>query len=119
MYPSNFVYRVDLEFPKIEVRFQDLTIESFVHTGSRALPTIPNFICNMTEVYSEHNSEENSYEINPWTGRCFELQIEMTQFGCHLGSVKEDADLQGKEKQAHNFTQHQWHNKAFQVDFAI
>ncbi|KAI6679422.1 hypothetical protein NL676_033303 [Syzygium grande] len=40
---------VDLEFPKIEVRFQDLTIESFVHTGSRALPTIPNFMCNMTE----------------------------------------------------------------------
>ncbi|KAI3421393.1 uncharacterized protein J3R85_012430 [Psidium guajava] len=40
---------VDLEFPKIEVRFQDLTIESFVHTGSRALPTIPNFICNMAE----------------------------------------------------------------------
>lgn len=40
---------VDLEFPKIEVRFRDLTVESFVHTGSRALPTLPNFICNMTE----------------------------------------------------------------------
>ncbi|KAI4377121.1 hypothetical protein MLD38_014805 [Melastoma candidum] len=40
---------VDLEFPKIEVRFQDLTVESYVHTGSRALPTIPNFIFNMTE----------------------------------------------------------------------
>ncbi|KAL3532403.1 hypothetical protein ACH5RR_005924 [Cinchona calisaya] len=41
--------RVDLEFPKIEVRFQHLTVESFVHVGSRALPTIPNFIFNMTE----------------------------------------------------------------------
>ncbi|XP_061345283.1 ABC transporter G family member 32 isoform X2 [Gastrolobium bilobum] len=40
---------VDLEFPKIEVRFQNLTVETFVHVGSRALPTIPNFICNMTE----------------------------------------------------------------------
>ncbi|WRX34653.1 ABC transporter-like [Theobroma cacao] len=40
---------VDLEFPKIEVRFQNLTVESFVHVGSRALPTIPNFIFNMTE----------------------------------------------------------------------
>lgn len=40
---------VDLEFPKIEVRFQNLTVESFVHLGSRALPTIPNFIFNMTE----------------------------------------------------------------------
>ncbi|XP_044471916.1 ABC transporter G family member 32-like isoform X2 [Mangifera indica] len=40
---------VDLDFPKIEVRFQNLTVESFVHLGSRALPTIPNFILNMTE----------------------------------------------------------------------
>ncbi|KAJ7956612.1 Pleiotropic drug resistance ABC transporter [Quillaja saponaria] len=42
---------VDLEFPKIEVRFQHLTVESFVHVGSRALPTIPNFICNMAEAF--------------------------------------------------------------------
>ncbi|KAL2479687.1 ABC transporter G family member 32 [Abeliophyllum distichum] len=41
--------RVDLDFPKIEVRFQHLTVESFVHIGSRALPTIPNFIFNVTE----------------------------------------------------------------------
>ncbi|GFY80938.1 pleiotropic drug resistance 4 [Actinidia rufa] len=41
--------RVELVFPKIEVRVQHLTVESFVHVGSRALPTIPNFIFNMTE----------------------------------------------------------------------
>ncbi|KAK3210798.1 hypothetical protein Dsin_015504 [Dipteronia sinensis] len=40
---------VDLDFPKIEVRFQNLLVESFVQVGSRALPTIPNFIFNMTE----------------------------------------------------------------------
>ncbi|KAL6223964.1 hypothetical protein ACLB2K_002821 [Fragaria x ananassa] len=40
---------VDLDFPKIEVRFQDLKVEAFVHVGSRALPTIPNFVFNMTE----------------------------------------------------------------------
>ncbi|XP_059635000.1 ABC transporter G family member 32 [Cornus florida] len=40
---------VDLEFPKIEVRFQNLKVEAFVHVGSRALPTISNFIFNMTE----------------------------------------------------------------------
>lgn len=40
---------VDLEFPKIEVRFQNLKVEAFVHVGSRALPTIPNFVFNMTE----------------------------------------------------------------------
>ncbi len=43
-------FRVDLEFPKIEVRFQNLKVESFVHLGSRALPTIPNFVFNMAEV---------------------------------------------------------------------
>lgn len=40
---------VRLEFPKIEVRVQNVTVESFVHVGSRALPTIPNFVFNMTE----------------------------------------------------------------------
>ncbi|PSR91810.1 ABC transporter G family member 32 like [Actinidia chinensis var. chinensis] len=42
---------VDLEFPKVEVRFQDLSVDAFVHVGSRALPTIPNFIFNMTEAF--------------------------------------------------------------------
>ncbi|KAA8525349.1 hypothetical protein F0562_007233 [Nyssa sinensis] len=43
---------VDLEFPKVEVRFQDLRVDAFLHVGSRALPTIPNFIFNMTEAFS-------------------------------------------------------------------
>ncbi|RDX69081.1 ABC transporter G family member 32, partial [Mucuna pruriens] len=54
--PERFFHRmrarfdaVGLDFPKIEVRFQNLTVETYVHVGSRALPTIPNFICNMTE----------------------------------------------------------------------
>ncbi|XP_024023080.1 ABC transporter G family member 32 [Morus notabilis] len=42
---------VDLEFPKIEVRYQNLKVEAFVHVGSRALPTIPNFVSNMTEAF--------------------------------------------------------------------
>ncbi|KAI3714746.1 hypothetical protein L6452_21705 [Arctium lappa] len=42
---------VDLEFPKIEVRFQNLNVETYVHVGSRALPTISNFIVNMTEAF--------------------------------------------------------------------
>ncbi|XAR69336.1 Iron-chelate-transporting ATPase [Bertholletia excelsa] len=42
---------VNLEFPKVEVRFQDLRVDAFVHVGSRALPTIPNFIFNMTEAF--------------------------------------------------------------------
>jgi ABC-transporter N-terminal len=43
---------VQLEFPKIEVRFKGLKVDAYVHVGSRALPTIPNFIFNMAEVFS-------------------------------------------------------------------
>ncbi|EPS72117.1 hypothetical protein M569_02641, partial [Genlisea aurea] len=41
--------RADLDFPKVEVRYQHLRVETFVHIGSRALPTISNYIRNMTE----------------------------------------------------------------------
>ncbi|KAL6524145.1 ABC transporter G member 32 [Orobanche minor] len=42
---------VGLEFPKVEVRFQNLKVGALVHVGSRALPTIPNFISDMTEAF--------------------------------------------------------------------
>lgn len=45
---------MSIEFPKIEVRYEDLTVDAYVHVGSRALPTIPNFICNMTEAFLRH-----------------------------------------------------------------
>ncbi|KAI9117671.1 hypothetical protein K1719_011837 [Acacia pycnantha] len=38
-----------LGFPKVEVRFEHLRVECFVQVGSRALPTVPNYICNMVE----------------------------------------------------------------------
>ncbi|XP_021746264.1 ABC transporter G family member 32-like isoform X1 [Chenopodium quinoa] len=42
---------VGLEFPKVEVRFQNLKVNAFVHVGNRALPTIPNVIFNMSEAF--------------------------------------------------------------------
>lgn len=42
---------VGLEFPKVEVRFQNLKVDALVHVGSRALPTIPNFIFDMAEAF--------------------------------------------------------------------
>lgn len=42
---------VGLEFPRVEVRFEHLKVNAFVHVGSRALPTIPNFIFNMSEAF--------------------------------------------------------------------
>ncbi|CAA6666311.1 unnamed protein product [Spirodela intermedia] len=40
---------VGLDLPLIEVRFQQLKVDAYIHVGSRALPTIPNFIINMAE----------------------------------------------------------------------
>lgn len=41
--------KVGLGLPRIEVRFQELSVEADVYIGSRALPTIPNYIFNMSE----------------------------------------------------------------------
>ncbi|KAH9298064.1 hypothetical protein KI387_029746, partial [Taxus chinensis] len=45
------INRVGVALPKIEVRFQELNVDADVYIGSRALPTIPNFIFNMGEVF--------------------------------------------------------------------
>ncbi|CAL4958575.1 unnamed protein product [Urochloa decumbens] len=67
---------VNIEFPKIEVRYEDLTVDAYVHVGSRALPTIPNFICNMTEndtafgsskFWEDHLASGSSWTARPWT----------------------------------------------------
>lgn len=39
-----------IEIPKIEVRFEDLTIQGNVYVGSRALPTLFNATINTIEV---------------------------------------------------------------------
>lgn len=43
-------YRVRLDVPTIEVRFEHLTVEAKVYIGSRALPTLLNFAINMLQV---------------------------------------------------------------------
>ncbi|RVX19732.1 ABC transporter G family member 32 [Vitis vinifera] len=48
--PELFLIKLEGDL-KIEVRFEHLKVNSFVHVGSRALPTIPNFIFNTTEAF--------------------------------------------------------------------
>eukprot|EP01018_Ginkgo_biloba_P004062 Gb_34645 [translate_table: standard] len=43
--------RVGLELPRIEVRYQNLNVDADVYIGSRALPTVPNYILNMSEAF--------------------------------------------------------------------
>ncbi|XP_073114830.1 ABC transporter G family member 51 [Elaeis guineensis] len=43
--------RVGLKVPKVEVRFQGLNVSAKVHTGGRALPTLPNYVLNAVEIF--------------------------------------------------------------------
>lgn len=43
-------YRVGIELPKIEVRFEKLSIEGDAYVGTRALPTLLNSTFNVIEV---------------------------------------------------------------------
>lgn len=43
-------YRVGLELPKIEVRFENLAVEADAYAGSRAIPTLLNATLNTLEV---------------------------------------------------------------------
>ena len=45
-----FLNRVGVEIPKIEVRFEHLSIEGDAYVGTRALPTLLNFTMNFIEV---------------------------------------------------------------------
>lgn len=45
-----FVYRVGIDMPTIEVKFENVTVEADVNTGSRALPSFINFHIDILEV---------------------------------------------------------------------
>ena len=47
---SCLAVRVGIEIPKIEVRYENLSIEGDVYVGSRALPTLLNATLNTIEV---------------------------------------------------------------------
>ena len=42
-----------IEVPKIEVRYEHLSVEGDVHVGSRALPSLINFYMNAIEVLKD------------------------------------------------------------------
>ncbi|EPS74137.1 hypothetical protein M569_00618, partial [Genlisea aurea] len=44
------LYRVGLEIPKVEVRFENLEVTADVQVGSRALPTLVNYTRDMVEL---------------------------------------------------------------------
>lgn len=44
-------FRVGIDLPKIEIRYENLSVEGDVHVGSRALPTLINATMNSFEVF--------------------------------------------------------------------
>lgn len=42
---------MEIKLPKIEVRYENLSVEGDVHVGRRALPTLLNFVLNALEVF--------------------------------------------------------------------
>lgn len=44
--------RVGIDIPKIEIRFEHLSIDGDVYVGSRALPTLLNATLNTIEVFN-------------------------------------------------------------------
>lgn len=51
------IFRVGLDLPTIEVRYEHVNVEAEAHVGSRALPSFINFSINIFEViYTPANS---------------------------------------------------------------
>lgn len=46
----DFDFRVGIDLPTIEVRYEHLSVEAEAHVGGRALPTFINFTFNIFEV---------------------------------------------------------------------
>ena len=51
-----FFFRVGIDIPTIEVRYEHLNVEAEAYVGSRALPTFLNFVTNMVEVHLTDSS---------------------------------------------------------------
>ncbi|CAI9094421.1 OLC1v1030160C1 [Oldenlandia corymbosa var. corymbosa] len=93
---------VDLEFPKVEVRFQNLNVDAFVHVGSRALPTIPNFLCNMTEDFSKQKEEVVHPEKHQWHNPAFQISGKVTYNGHNMREFI-------PQRTSAYVSQHDWH----------
>jgi len=48
------MYRVGLDIPTVEVRFEHINVEAQVYVGGRALPSLLNFFVNVLEVIIQH-----------------------------------------------------------------
>jgi hypothetical protein len=44
------MYRVGVDIPTVEVRFEHVNVEAQVYVGGRALPSLLNFFVNVLEV---------------------------------------------------------------------
>ena len=57
-----------IDMPKIELRFEHLSVDADVYVGSRSLLTIPNFSLNMLEVCLIKSTNFDFKEFKLWRG---------------------------------------------------
>lgn len=55
-----------LELPKIEVRYENLSVEADVYVGSRALPSLWNTTLNILEVLTDSNLNSRILHYIPY-----------------------------------------------------
>ncbi|RWW33826.1 hypothetical protein GW17_00001442 [Ensete ventricosum] len=56
--------RLSMELPKIEVRFEDVSVETEVYVRRRVLPTLPNAIINTTQGKDHTREDEGDFVVN-------------------------------------------------------
>ena len=62
---------MSIEVPKIEVRYEHLSVEGDVYVGSRALPTLLNVTLNTIEVYKDvpfffNVKQRDNFPLSNW-----------------------------------------------------
>lgn len=57
------VFRVGIDLPTIEVKFEHLKVEADVNTGSRVLPSFINFHIELVEVRTRNHNQQTCYFI--------------------------------------------------------
>ncbi|KAI3775043.1 hypothetical protein L1987_49611 [Smallanthus sonchifolius] len=90
----NRIDRVGIELPKIEVRFEHLSVEADVNSGSRALPSFFNFNFGVVEVSGKvTNNGHEFHEFVPMRTSAY-----ISQHDVHIGemTVRETLAISGQ-----------------------
>lgn len=117
-----------MEIPKVEVRYENITISTNVKVGSRALPTLLNFGYDVIEVLNNYliwfdDCCYDEYDLlllidHLWL-KCSLIYIYISSVSVSWNAeyIRWTKDIQTKETFPYNFEQCHWHCKTWKVIF--